>query len=174
MIEFLPIDLSNSEHGAFVYDVMKACEKELLDDFDNDIILLIEELEALIRIGDSKGFIVLYDGNPIGIIHMSIDRYQIGCLHGGMLPEYANGLGRKAYKSVKKFIQFAFENFKIRKIKAEIPTYNRKAERILLGMGFKKEGLFLEQTIRNGKPENVVSLQLLKSAYYNREKMNGN
>jgi hypothetical protein len=157
------LNLLNPEHSAFAYDLAMACQNEFIDDYNPDIILLLEEFSHRLKEGDTKAFLCKVDGQKAGIIWVEIDRYEIGFLRGGMMPAYRNGF--HIWWFFKEFIEYCFQGLKLRKLQADVPVWNRRIEKLVRLIGFKKEGIIFEASMKNGVPENHVYFGLTRNRY---------
>jgi hypothetical protein len=156
-----PLDINNQDHAGFLFDLAMACQDELIDDYDNDIILLVDKMHRAIHKGRIKAFLCKVQGENAGVMWVELCPREIGEIHAALLPKFRNFSGH-AMAFLKKFIPFCFETLKLRKLRAMVPTYLNRPERLLRAYGFRKVGLHKAETIRNGRPENVVELCLIK------------
>ena len=62
----------------------------------------------------------------------------------------------------RKFLKYCFKNYGFRKIKASIFPQNSRVRGILNLMGFKREGLLKEETLRNGMLQDVEVFAVTK------------
>ncbi len=160
------LDLSVKDHREFMYDLGMTCKDDFLDDYDNDIILLMNHYGKEIEGGGTKAFLCLDDGQKAGIIWVDIDTKGIGYIHAALMPEYRKGFN--ALHFLRQFVAFCFEHTDLRKIEAHLPTRNRRAEKLIIRIGFTKEGLRKAATMKNGKPENHVLLAITRDQYEGR------
>lgn len=159
------LDVNQSEHAGFVYDLAMACQDELLDDYQDDIILLISQMERDLKAGNIIGFLCRVDGEKCGLIWVQKAPRDIGELHAAMLPKFRKSMAGHAMYFLKTFIPFCFDRLKLRKLRAMIPVYLKRPERLLRRYGFQKAGLHREETMKDGRPESVVELYLLRNQY---------
>lgn len=157
------LNIDNPRHAGFMYDLGMACKDQFLDDYDNDIIALIDEYDKRIKSGETIAFLASVDGEEAGIIWVEIDRYNIGYVHIGLMPKFRGG--PTAYNITKLFITFCFKSLKVRSLESHIPTFNRVTEKLLRRLGFVKYGLKPEATLVNGVPEKHVLLALTRNKY---------
>lgn len=166
-------DMNNPEHAALVCRLCQASRDILLDDYNNDVILFIQDMQRELSRQDAKGWICKVNGVPAGVLWVSVDSRQIGELFGGCLPEFRQGLAKNVARFSIDFVDWCFnqqQGLGLRKLRAETPVYNHQAEKLLKHLGFRKEGLLLAETMRNGKPENHVRLRLLREEWENGKK----
>ncbi|HEY9747002.1 MAG TPA: GNAT family protein [Oculatellaceae cyanobacterium] len=156
------LDINNKEHAGFLFDLAMACKDELIDDYENDIILMVDKMQRGIASGSIKAFLCSVKGEKCGAMWVEICPREIGEIHAAMLPKFRDFSGH-AIAFLKLFIPFCFNTLKLRKLRAMVPTYLSRPERLLRAYGFRKVGLHKAETLRNGKPESVVELCLLKN-----------
>lgn len=159
------LNINSPEHAGFVFDLLMACKDTLLDDYENDIIMVIKKTEDELKSKAAVAFLCRVNGQPCGLIWVSNTPKEIGEIHAAMMPVFRGGLGKHALYFLKEFIPFCFNTLKYRKLRAMIPIYNRPAERMLRFYGFKKAGLHHEETLKNGKPITIVELSLTKNQF---------
>jgi hypothetical protein len=162
-------DMDNPVHAGLVCRLCQASRDILLDDFNSDVILFIQDMQRELSAQNATGWVCKVDGEPAGILWVSVDTRGIGEMFGGCLPEYRKGLARHTASFSRAFLDYCFhpDGLNLRKVRAETPVYNHKAEKLLKGLGFRKEGLLQAETLRNGKPENHVRLRLLREEWEN-------
>jgi hypothetical protein len=161
------LNLLKPEHSMFMHDLAMVCKDDFLNDYDNDIILIINEYERQIKKGQTKAFLVRINGEKAGIIWVEM-MYGVGRLRAGLLPKYRQGV--RSYNLLKDFARYCFDSLKLRKLDAELvlPNDSKKTsagERLLRHLGFKKEGLLKEALLRNGEPHNTILLGLTRNQY---------
>lgn len=160
------IDLNKQEHGGFIFDLINACRDELLDDFDNDELLLIQDYKTRMQEGTAVGFIVKRHGEYIGAIWVDVYSDKTGKLFAALMPGYRNGKG--AFHFLGQFIQFCFNDLNLRKLTATTRFRGKKKctpERLLRKFGFSKSGIDNEATIVGGLPVDHLVLALTKTKY---------
>lgn len=163
------LNLSNRDHAGFMYDLAKVCQKDFLNDHDNDIILLMNEYERALDDGSCKAFLAKVDDAPAGIIWVEIDRYGVGRVRAGLMPEFRRG--HTAYRFMRQFIDYCFNRLSLRKLDAELTLWrdqNRSsmaAEKILRRIGFRKQGLIEDAMLIDGKPYDTLLFGLTKKRY---------
>lgn len=162
------LNLLNPEHALFMHDLAQSCKEDFLNDYENDIILLINEYERRIKNGSTKAFLVKIDGSQAGIIWVDIDIYEVGRIRAGLLPQFRQGV--RSLRILKDFVRYCFDSLKLRKLDAEIilpldKQLTASAERLLRHIGFKKEGLIKEALLKNGVAHHSVLLGLTKNQF---------
>jgi len=146
-----------------MFDLGMACKDDLLDDYDNDIILIIEEYQRATEKGIAKMFLCKQDGENAGIVWVDLDTKGIGYLHAGLMPKFRKGF--TALYFIRLFVQYCFETLKLRSVEAHFPTTNKRAETLVRRIGFRKYGLKPHGTTINGKPISHVLLALTQFQY---------
>lgn len=160
------INLDNADHAGFIYDLINECRAEFLSDFEDDELLVIAEYRDRIKNGQTVGFLGKVDGQPIGAIWVDIDRYKIGNMYAGAIPQYRGGIA--AYRFLKQFIEFCFESMDLRKLEAKILFRGRTKntpERLVRKLGFKKQGMDWDSTLINGESVDHLVFALTKTKY---------
>lgn len=163
------LNLSNRDHAGFMYDLATVCQKDFLNDYDNDVILLMNEYERAIDDGSCKAFLAKVEDQPAGIIWTEIDRYGVGRVRAGLMPEFRRG--HIAYSFMRQFIDYCFNVLSLRKLDAELTLWrdrNRSsmaAEKILRRIGFRKQGLIEDALLIGGKPYDTLLFGLTKKRY---------
>lgn len=160
-VELLNVD--NPAHAEFLYDVAMACKDYYFNDYDNDIIVMIQQSKQAIQQGLIKAFLAKVEDKPVGIIWVERDHYDIGFVRAGIMPEYRNGVFAKYF--LNQFVKFCFEKLGFRKLVATFTTEQKTIERLLRDMGFTKEGLLKEELVKDGRPVDLLRLALLKGRY---------
>lgn len=179
-----PLNIGIPEHAGFMYDLALLCKDDFLNDYENDIILVMNEYERRLADGSVVAFLAKQNGENAGIIWVELDRYKVGRLRAGMMPKYRKG--HTAMHFFKQFISFCFESLNIRKLDAEI-TMGEKfkdidgkvryktvrtalaAEALLRRFGFKKEGQIKEALLINGKPRDTLLFGFTRNQYKGRK-----
>lgn len=157
------LDVNIPEHAGFVYDLGLVCKDDLLDDYSNDIILVIADSQCRIANGTTQAFLCRVDGQMAGIVWVDLDPKGIGYIHAGLMPEFRKGF--TALHFLRLFIGFCFETLSLRKLEMYLPPRNYRAEKLVRRLGFKKEGFRKEATLIDGKPQHHVVLALTKNKY---------
>ncbi|HMX03139.1 MAG TPA: GNAT family N-acetyltransferase [Chitinophagales bacterium] len=117
----------------------------------NNLILIIEDTINRKVIGHAG----LYDINP------EDGTCIFGILIG--LPEYwGKGIGRAATSAM---IQIAFNTPGIQTIKLHVLQINERAISLYRSMGFTNEEVFVDQTIKNGEPQDVICMKMFNHAH---------
>lgn len=63
----------------------------------------------------------------------------------------------------KKFIKYSFEKYGFQKIKASVFAQNKSVKRLLKYLGFKREGYFKSETIKNGGLQDIEVYSKIRS-----------
>jgi hypothetical protein len=159
------LQLHDPDHSGLVYDLLQQHQDWLMDDFSLDPIQMIGEMAENQQKQIATGWIAQRDSQKksefLGLIWVEVDRLRIGRLFGAATLSVKNGISRDGIRFAKQFIQYCFESLKLRKLVAEVATTNRNAERFMQLLGFRKEGLLLNESLKNGQPVHWVRLQLL-------------
>jgi hypothetical protein len=156
------------EHLRFLGELLVACGGGLFDAATDDPILTVCMLEQDVRMGRSVCALALVDGRPVGALWAEAKAHEVFNLYGGMMPW--NGLRSPALPILKAFCTLLFEYQGAHKLTAEVACWNRKAERLMRHVGFKKEGLLRDAVEHHGKRENAVLLGYLRNEF---EVLNG-
>lgn len=160
------LDLTNKEHRAFMFDLGMVCKAQFLNDAEPDIIPVMNEYARMLEAGTTQAFICLEEGKKAGIIWVEFDRYGVGYLRAGLLPEYRKGW--TALYFLRQFIEFCFNTAKLRKLVANVEPANQAAEKILRRLGFKKQGMDIDAVVVDGKPVTFLVLFLTPKNYRHR------
>lgn len=146
-----------------MYDLAVECQDDFLNDHENDIVAMLHEYSEGIKTGDVVAFLISLGGVKAGVIWVEIDRYGVGNLHAGLMPEFRKGF--TAYKCLREFVGFCFRKLDLRSLEAHIPTHNKVTEKLLRRFGFRKFGLRPEAILVNGEPEAFVLLYLTRGQF---------
>jgi hypothetical protein len=163
------LDVAKPEHAGFMFDLAMACKDQLLDDYSNDIIVLIEEMGAALAAKQTTAFICKVDATPCAMVWVNHTPRDIGEITAAMMPEFRKGLGAHAYYFLSMFVPYCFDSLNIRKLRALIPITNNRPEKLLRKYGFRKVGLHQEETVKNGIPQTVVELSMTRNQYKGRK-----
>lgn len=170
-----PLQLHNPDHSGLVYDLLQHHHHWLTDDFTPDPIQMIGEMAENQQKQIATGWIAQRESQSksefLGIIWVEVDRFRIGRLFGAATPSVKNGISRDGIRFANQFIQYCFTTLKLRKLVAEVAITNRNAERFMQLLGFRKEGLLLNESLKNGQPVHWVRLQLLPTTQNNPRKI---
>jgi len=161
------LDVSIPEHAEFMFDLAMACKEDMFDDYDTDIIQIIDDYKRALDRGIAKMFLCRVEGEKAGIVWVDLDTKGIGYLHAGLLPEFRTGF--TALYFFRRFIEYCFETLNLRSLEMGIPTRNRKAEAIVRRIGFKKYGIKPAATTVNGQPIPLVLLAFTRDQYKGRK-----
>ncbi len=167
--DVLPLDFSNRNHRAILFDLAVANQQHLLNDVDNDIPLIIYGYEQRQAAGEVFAFIAVVDDQPAGCFWIEVDRYGIGRLRGALLPEYRDAWNGAFF--LRLAVQYAFEGVGIRKLECELALYPKldresaTAERLLKRIGFNKRAILPESLMIGGRPKDTILLDYLKRDY---------
>jgi RimJ/RimL family protein N-acetyltransferase len=157
------LDVSRADHSGFVYDLAMACKEELLNDFESDIIVFINQAQRKIASGYVHAFMCKVDGEAVGSIWVERDDYGIGYVRFGVLPEARNAFKAKWFLA--QFLGYCFGALSLRKVVSLFEPAQRPMEKLLRDLGFRKEGFFRAELMRHGEPVDIVRLGLLKETY---------
>lgn len=177
-VERLNLDIK--DHSSFMFELAYVCQDDFLNDYQNDIILLMNHYERAINNGSAVAFLCKKNGENCGIVWVEIDDYECGRIRAGMMPEYRSGF--TAYKFLRLFIDYCFNSLKLRKLDAEIvmgekykdgrkmryrpmSRTTKAAEKLLRRFGFEKEGQPKEALLIDGKPRDTLLLALTRNRY---------
>lgn len=164
-----PLDFSNTLHRAILFDLASCNQNHLLNDYDNDIILILAAYEQDVAAGRAHAFIVWVDNQPAGCFWLETDHYQTGRVRGALLPEWRHI--KNLIYFLKGLVQYGFDSLGLRKLDAEITLYSKHdrgsaaTEKVLKRIGFQKVGIIREALVVNGKPKDTVLLDYLKRDY---------
>lgn len=154
------LDIDNPIHADFVYVLAKACKDEFFDDHNNDIILILEGIKRQAQAGFMKAFLARDKGTPVGVLWVEIQPHDAGILQIWILPGYSD-----PRYFLEEFLKFCFETLNLRKLKREFQPEFKEIEGLLRDLGFKKEGYFKNEIVKDGKPVDIVRIGLLKTKY---------
>lgn len=163
------LNIDNPEHAGFMFDLAFACQDDFLNDVDNDIILMMNEYQRGIKEGRVHAFIAQEEGRNLGIVWIEVDRYGVGRLRAGMMPDERKGT--RAFYFLHQFIDHCFNTLKIRKLDAEFALYDpdnrsaKAAEKLLRRFGFKKEGHIKQALSKGGVLKDTILLGLTRDRY---------
>jgi len=155
------LQLQNPDHCGFLYDLLQEHRHWLLDDLSPDPIQIIAEMAENQKNQVATGWIAQRDACYLGLVWVEVDRLGIGRLFGAAKSSVKDSLSRDGIRVAQAFIQYCFGTLKLRKLVAEVATTNRNAERLMQLLDFRKEGLLLNESLKNGEPVHWVRLQLL-------------
>lgn len=164
-----PLDFSNREHRALLFDLALENRRHLLNDVDNDIVLIINGYQNRATTGEVDAFIALVDEQPAGCFWIEVDRYGIGRVRGALFSQFQDAWNGSFF--LRWLVTHAFEYMGLRKIESELTLYSRHdreaaaAERLLKRIGFKKRAILPESLMIGGKPQNTILLDFLKRDY---------
>ncbi len=165
------LDIDNPDHAGFFFDLGEACKADFLNDYDNDIILMMNQYKRRIEDGSVKAFVAKSQGQKVGIIWCELGDYGDGRVRAGLLPRY-RCRGRLAWNIMKMFVDYCFNTLDLRKLDATIELYYRNAnkssyaaEKILRKLTFTKEGILRQAITRDGKPKDMILFGLLRDEY---------
>jgi len=99
-------------------------------------------------------FLVLYEGKPVGAIGYTPMTPHAGMMHGILFSKSVHGKG-VAKQAMQMFMAKVFASG-VAKISASYYEHNKRVGRFLESLGFKVEGLMINQTIQDSKPINMV------------------
>jgi hypothetical protein len=151
-----------------VFDLAIENRNHLLNDYDNDIVIIIGGYERLDAAGALHGFVAYDYEQPVGVFWIEVDR-GVGRIRGALFDEFRT-LWNAVY-FLKRMTVYAFEELNIRKLDAEFPLYSKKdknyavAEQILKRIGFKKRAILPENMMIDGKPKDTILLDYLRKDY---------
>lgn len=164
------LDVNKRDHAMFLYDLLVACKDEFLDDYENDIIAVIDEYHKRLEHQGATAFLCLVNGQKAGIIGVSDNGKHVGELLAALHPQFRDGLGRHAYRFMEAFVSFCFDSLDYRKLRTLNFISNQRVEKLLRHYGFRKAGLHYAETMKDGKPATMVELYMTKSLYEGRKK----
>ncbi|MDD3325375.1 MAG: GNAT family protein [Sulfurospirillaceae bacterium] len=174
MTKFLKLNISKDnnifENIAYLPDVIALAEKykkQLFDDYffdDNKnfpkfILNLIEHVSPCFWLitrndGDFIGFVFLDDWQG------SKSRLHAASVTTCICKKYWGCFTKKAGK---RFINYVFSKYKLKKIKAEVFSSNHYSVGLLKKLGFSKEADFLQETLLNGTPIGVSVYSIINN-----------
>jgi len=163
------LDFSNREHRALIFDLALCNQQHLLNDYDNDIVLIINYYQREADAGFLRAFIALIDNQPAGCFWVEMDRYETGRIRGALFPQYRNAWNGAFF--MRFLVDYGFNILELRKLDAELALYSRKdrgsaaAERLLKRIGFKKRAILPEALMIDGSPKDTILLDFLKRDY---------
>jgi len=109
-----------------------------------------------------RDWIVLLDGAPVGLTSLvDIDTVQgRGTIARYLAEEAARGLGLGGFTEFK-VADHAFGTLGLRKLWSEVLATNQAALASHLSSGFRREALFRDHVVKQGRPTDVIGLGLL-------------
>lgn len=111
----------------------------------------------------SKVFSVRLNDTIIGIAGFDdiVGENQVGTLFIGLGNENKRGKGY-GKEAMKLLLEYGFMNLNFHRIQLNVLEFNEKAINLYEKCGFKKEGIFREFVLREGKRYNLILYGLLK------------
>lgn len=164
-----PVDFQNKAHRALIFDLALSNKEHLLNDYDNDIVVVIAGLEQRALSGWLHGFVAMVDHKMAGCFWVETDQYETGRVRAGLLPEYRNAWNGLYF--LKWIVAYGFEILGLRKLDSEFPLYSKRdkeaaaAEKILKRIGFKKRTILPEALMVDGHPKDTILLDFLRRNY---------
>jgi len=121
---------------------------------------------------DDLDFIISENQTKVRVGRISITnvnyKHQKGEYGIVLLPEYT---GKNiAFEASALLINYVFINLPINKIYLEVFESNLKAIKLYEKLGFKKEGLLIEEYFKNGTFKNILKMGILKKEWKNSTK----
>jgi len=116
--------------------------------------------------GKSKVFAVRKESTIIGVAGFDdiIKENQVATLFIGLGSENERGKGYGT-ETMRLLLKYGFENLNFHRIQLNVLEFNDKAIALYEKCGFKKEGIFREFVLRDGKRYNLLLYGLLKSEW---------
>ncbi len=167
MIELIPYDSSNPDHARSLGQLAWEVGKTLLSDKRKDPILFVRSWDSFNGGAFPTHFLVAINGQVQGAIGAIVDDESIGHLVGAGRKE-AHGFF-PAVQALRLFARHLFANG-VRKIRAEVPCWNAPSEVVCRALGFRKEGVLMNELVYGGVPCNVVTFGLFP--HYVTDKVN--
>ena len=163
MRNVVKLDIDNPEHAHFMHDLAVECKDEFISDYDPELPAIMNAYNRAIHAGDTVAFLCKVNGQNAGIIWVDIDRYKIGYLHAGLMPEFRKGWNALAF--LREFVGFCFSTLRLESVEAHLPKYNKPAEKLVRRLGFEKYGLRPYSQRVNGQSQSHVLLALTRQSY---------
>ena len=116
--------------------------------------------EKIIDDPSNEYWLLECSGTPIGLQYITrIDRHQGRCEWGGYIgaDEAAKGAGTKLLFFG---LERVFEGLDMRRVCCELFSFNEKALKLYLRLGFKEEGRLKAHYLKNGRFEDVVLMAM--------------
>lgn len=163
-----PLDFTKKAHRALLFDLALENQQHLLNDYDNDIVLIIGGYEYRQSVGELHAFIALVDDQPVGCFWIEV-AYGVGRVRGALFNRFKNVWNGVYF--MKWLVRYGFETVGFRKLDHEMMLYSKHdhdsaaKERLLKLLGFTKRAILPEALMVNGKPKDTILLDLLKRDY---------
>lgn len=167
MCNFIPIvhccSLSSQtlRYVTEIFNCYNKYSKYLCDDFAKDFLFKVPFLWAVTTHNDEfMGFVFL--DNFVGNEKTKYSAELTTCFERkawGIFTRY----------SAKIFLKKVFDEFGLYKIKAQIYPDNFRISKLLKSSGFEYESTLKQETLRNGKPQDIDVYSLYRSYYYKKE-----
>lgn len=167
MIDLIPYDSDNPDHAKALGQLAWETGKTLLSDRRKDPILFVRSWDAFNGGAFPTHFLVAVDGKIKGAIGAIVDDEAIGHLVGAGRQE-AQGFF-PAVRALRMMARYLFGQG-VRKIRIEVPCWNSQAEVVCRAVGFRKEGVLMNELVYGGVPCNVVTFGLFP--HYVMDKVN--
>ena len=177
MIEFLPIladketkTFINADLLPFVIENMLLYKHRLFDDYYplgaaeliNAILNDIKQLYPWFLV--SK-----IDNEPAGAVwvshwHGNSANYHSCQVHAFFIKKY---WGKPAFNAAQAFLSILFNNYNLKRVQVEIPEFNNFALSFAERLGFVREGLIRNASLKNNKPVNHYLYSVLNNEFIN-------
>ncbi len=126
---------------------------QTLEAFDTEIAMRIGRREIICM--------ALHNDNPVGCIGYLPITERVGLLRGICFSREVHGKGVAPF-AVQKFIEKAFGNGKLQKLKAVYFKDNLRIKKFLRAQGFVHEGTLVAETMRGGNPMDMSLVALMR------------
>lgn len=171
MCVFKQIKTIPDENFCYIPEILKCFNKFskfLHDDFtkNDGVAYITNALPYLWTICDVKnhfmGFVIL--DNFTGNYNQKFSAEISVCFHPKAWGSYTR-------YCAKIFLKKCFDEFGLYKIKAQIFPDNYRVKRLLKSAGFKPEAIIPNETVRNGKVQNIEMYAIYRNYYYKNEEI---
>lgn len=148
-----------------IYYLYKKFDRYLNDDYsDNN---LLDEIIKTVEKCNPFFWVILDSEQFAGFVFLENIIGNKNKLHSAEIttcfkPEY---WGAFTKKSAKKFIRYCFKKYGFKKLKAKIFKENFKTAAILKTAGMKFEAELKSETMKNGKPQDILIYSVIKNKY---------
>lgn len=169
MIKFIKIKINRNtklyQNICFledIYHLYKKFDKFLSDDYANKD--LLEEIIKTIELSTPYFWVILKDDSFTGFIFLENIIGNEQRLHSAEVticiePEFWGNFTKQV---AKKFVRYCFKKLGLKKLKAKVFKENVRAAAILRAAGMKLEAELKSETMKNGKPQDVLIYSVIK------------
>lgn len=146
-----------------IYYLYKKFNKYLNDDFSRED--LLEEIICLIEANSPYFWVILDNDNFAGFVFLenivgNAQKLYSAEITTAFKPEYWGDFTKKV---AKKFVRYCFKKLGFKKLKAKVFKENVRSAAILRAAGMKFEAELKSETMKNGKPQDILIYSIIKN-----------